>query len=91
VGHLLTPECSFREIRDTWVARESLLFGVRPAPVCRGTRLTPGPLAEPEEASGQPLAESQIEPWFAPVRPETLAPCPTEPELEPEVSNAEED
>ena len=31
----------------------------------RGTRLTPGPLAEPEEASGRPEAESQIEPWFA--------------------------
>jgi hypothetical protein len=32
---------------------------------CRGTRLTPGPSAEPEEASGRLRAESQIEPWFA--------------------------
>ena len=31
----------------------------------RGTRLTLGPLAEPEEASGRHCAESQIEPWFA--------------------------
>ncbi len=31
----------------------------------RGTRLTLGPLAEPEEASGRLRAESQIELWFA--------------------------
>ena len=31
----------------------------------RGTHLTLGPLAEPEEASGRLRAESQIEPWFA--------------------------
>ncbi len=31
----------------------------------RGTRLTLGPLAEPEEASARLRAESQIEPWFA--------------------------
>lgn len=36
----------------------------RPA-VGRGTRLTLGPLAEPEKASGRLRAESQIEPWFA--------------------------
>ena len=34
--------------------------------VSRGTRLTLGPLAEPEEASGRLRAESQIELWFAP-------------------------
>jgi len=34
--------------------------------VRRGTRLTLGPLAEPEQASGRPPeAESLIEPWFA--------------------------
>jgi hypothetical protein len=68
-------------------------LGVRPAVVCRGTRLTPGPPAEPEEASGRlKAAESQIEPWFAPVRPETLCRMPRrtkEPELE--VTDAEED
>ena len=36
----------------------------RPA-VGQGTRLTLGPLAEPEKASGRLRAESQIEPWFA--------------------------
>src|SRR5437867_6634040 len=35
----------------------------------RGTRLTLGPFAEPEEASGRLQAESQIEPWFARARP----------------------
>src|SRR3989442_14262686 len=35
----------------------------------RGTRLTLGPFAEPEEASGRLTAESQIEPWFACARP----------------------
>ena len=34
----------------------------------RGTRLTLGPFAEPEEASGRLRAESQIEPWFARAR-----------------------
>jgi transposase len=36
-------------------ARESLELITRPAAVSRGTRLTPGPLAGPEEASGRPL------------------------------------
>ncbi len=36
----------------------------RPA-VGRGTALTLGPLAEPEEVSGRLRAESPIEPWFA--------------------------
>src|SRR2546430_13257328 len=35
----------------------------------RGTRLTLGPSAEPEEASGRLRAESQIEPWFPRARP----------------------
>jgi hypothetical protein len=42
-----------REIRRHTGARERLLLSVRPATVCRGTRLTPDPLAGPEEASGR--------------------------------------
>ena len=54
-------------------ARSSLQSEVRPATgLRRGTRITLGLLAEPEEASGRHRAESQIEPWFASCDPKTL-------------------
>ena len=43
----------------------SLKQVVGPVAVYRGTRLTVGPLARPEEASGRRRAESPIEPWSA--------------------------
>ena len=44
---------------------QSRIWGFARPAVGRGTLLTVGPLAEPEEASGRPRAESLIEPWFA--------------------------
>ncbi len=56
----------------------------------RGTRLTLGPLAEPEEASGWLRAESQIEPWFA-SRERDACIRPVGSRVEREVKDAEED
>ena len=66
------PLADGSRIRDEG-ARGSLSKVARPASSRRGTRLTLGPLAEPEEASGRLTAESQIEPWFACARPQRLA------------------
>ncbi len=59
------PLAGGSRIRDEG-ARGSLVLHVSPGQQSgRGTRLTIGPLAEPEKASGRLRAESQIEPWFA--------------------------
>ena len=64
--------------------------GRRPGPVCRGTRLTVGPFARPEEASGRLHAESPIEPWSA-IRDPSACERPSGLEVDEEVTDAKAD
>src|SRR5439155_5075228 len=64
-----SPRCSSRYQDEG--AENSLINTSPPGQQSgRGTRLTLGSSAEPEEASGRLHAESQIEPWSARARPQ---------------------